>query len=119
MSIQPHPSDKLIEQIGALFDQIRSSDFPALIPEWVEDDGETFPALRCPRCGYLVESDDFYAVSFAEHWTSANDLEGDATHERSRIYFSNDEIPELEDTLYYRHDDHAVSLPDGWREDWQ
>ncbi len=110
------PEDDLIAQIGELFEKIRAAEFPELTVEEVTDDGETFTALRCPRCDRLVDADDLYAVDFAERWTSADDVDIDSAIDYREIRFSFDELGEFGDTIYYRHDDHPVNLPDGWTE---
>lgn len=110
------PEDDLIAQADVLFDKIRGADFPALTVEEVTDDGETFTALRCPRCGRLVDADSLHAVDFAERWTSASDVDSDEAIERREVKFHFDERGDFGDTVYYRHDDHAVNLPDGWTE---
>ncbi|CAM5530620.1 hypothetical protein [Leifsonia shinshuensis] len=118
-AVPPHPADALIAQLDDLMDAIRVAEFPALVAEEVEDDRETFLAVRCPRCGDLVESEDLRAVTPAFLWIAADDIESDETHARGAVSFYNDQTPDLEETLYYRHREHAVRLPEGWREDWQ
>lgn len=103
---------------------LRAHAFPALEMETVTDDGETYEALRCPRCGILVDGpDDLYAVSPSEHWASAEVID-DAAFDYGRVRFGSDPNFDLEETLYYSHGmpgtegSHAVSLPTTWREEW-
>lgn len=110
------PEDDLIAQLGTLFNKIRATEFPALVKERVTDDGETFDALRCPRCGNLVESEDLYAVDFSERWNNAGEIGDEDFVHGSVIFYPGD--TDYGSTLYYLHDDHAVSLPDGWVEEW-
>lgn len=119
MGIQRVEGDALIEQIGALFDKIRFYEFPRLYVDDVEDDGETYKALRCPRCGRLVEADDLVAVSPAEDWSRADDVDSDYAIDHGLIEFSGPGGAEWDSTLYYMHEEHAVSLPEDWREQWR
>ena len=112
MHIEKCDGDDLIEEIGALFDKISLYEFPELEVETVTDDGETYEALRCPRCGSLVAEDDLYAVDFAERWTAASDISTD----NREVIFHFDEMGEFDSSVYYRHDDHAVNLPTNWTE---
>lgn len=112
--------DALIAALGAAQSAVRAHTFPALVEEEVTDDGETFMALRCPRCDGIVSDGDLFAISPAEHW-APNEYPDDDSFDHHRIYFDSEERPDLEETLYYSHGDtpgHAVSLPDGWAEDW-
>lgn len=118
MSIATHHADKLIERLGALYKEIRAAQFPRLMVETVTDDGETFEALRCPRCQGLVDADDLYAVSPAESWDHAYDVDSDAAIENRTVTFYAPGGAEWGDTLYYLHHDHAVTLPEGWQEEW-
>lgn len=115
--------DALIEAYYAAQNDLRGHAFPALNPETVTDDGETYEALRCPRCGGLVDADALYAVSPAEHWAPAEEI-GDWELDHGVITFERGENPDLDETLYYSHgmpgqdDSHAVSLPNNWTENW-
>jgi hypothetical protein len=112
--------DALIAALAAAQTAVRNHTFPQLIEEEVTDDGETYMALRCPRCDYLVDDGDLYAISPAEHW-APNEYPGDDAFDHRRLTFDSGERPDLEETLYYNHGDgpgHAVSLPAGWSEDW-
>jgi uncharacterized C2H2 Zn-finger protein len=112
--------DKLITDYYLLQAEVRAFRFPELLVEEVTDDGETFMALRCPRCRDLVTGEDeLKAVSPAEHWAYAWEPTGDVVFDSQEITFERGDNPDLEETLYYQHnDDHAVSLPDGWTENW-
>lgn len=93
--------------------------FPALVVETVEDDGEVFDALRCPRCKYLIDG-DLFAVSIDQNAIENEELY-DSHFDHRQIPFDPDVDRDLGDTIYYRHGDnpgHAVRLPDGWRESW-
>ena len=122
MTIKPHAVDgalrAYIDARQAL--EAAAMGAPAIFIDQVTDDeGETFPAFRCPRCGNLIDTEDFYAVTPAESWIKPCDLEADAEEpEEKQITFSNDDIPELDETLYYLHDDHIVALPEGFSEWW-
>lgn len=119
--IATHYGDQLIAEYESIQKAIRDYAFPALLEEEVTDDGETFMALRCPRCdGLVTNAGDLFAISPAEHWAESDDI-GDWQMDHQSITFDSSEHPDLESTLYYRHGDspgHAVSLPDGWTEDW-
>lgn len=104
--------DKLIEGIGALMERIRAYEFPQLEVTEVEDDGETWQDLRCPRCGHLVDMDELYVVDFSERWSRASE---DINFDHRRLLFFNDGEDDYGENVYYRHDDHAVRLPDGWK----
>lgn len=120
MSVKPVPADILIGVYGHAQAALRAAVFPALVVEEVTDDGETFMALRCPRCDGIVSDAGLVAVSPAESWDYSEEIDDDA-FDRHRVTFVQDERPNLEETLYYMHGDlpgHAVSLPDGWTEDW-
>lgn len=118
--VEPVIGDLLISKRQELEQQIRSYRFPELVGEEVTDDGETFMALRCPRCGHLVTADSLSAISPAEHWAYADDVDSDDAFDYQRITFYVGESPDLDETLYYQHnDDHAVNLPDGWKEEWK
>lgn len=116
MPIEKVEGDALIRIYETAQKMVREAVFPALIEEEVTDDRETFMALRCPRCGQLV--DELYAVSPAEAWSPSEDVDSDDAFDRRRITFDPSERPDLEETLYYKHDEHAVALPDGWVEVW-
>lgn len=112
------PEDDLIDTYQAAKRALYDATFPALLIEEVTADGETYMALRCPRCERLVNAESLCAVSPAESWDYAEDIDDDS-FDHQRVYFSQDERPDLEETLYYLHNDnHAVSLPEGWTEDW-
>lgn len=111
--------DALIKQVDTLLDQIRAFPFPALVEEEVVDDGETFKALRCPRCGGLVADDELISVdaSFRYNYAEAPD---DAAFTYRDLQFEGSDS-DYDETIYYRHGDnpgHAVSLPEGWTESW-
>lgn len=120
MTVERVPEDDLITAYEYAQTNLRDAVFPQLIVDHVVDDGEEYAALRCPRCGELIGDGDLFAVSPAEQW-GPNDYPDDDSFDHRRVQFDSSEFPELEPTLYYRHGDmpgHAVSLPDGWTEDW-
>lgn len=109
--------DVLIRKWEALADEIRAAEFPRLVVEEVTDDGETFVGLRCPRCGTLADYDNLAAVDQSVRWNYA-DTPDDDSFDHERLFFSQGD-GEYSETLYYLHnDDHAVSLPEGWTEEW-
>lgn len=120
-AVTPDAGDALIQAYADAQAALRAHSFPALTPETVTDDGETYEALRCPRCGQIVEGPDLYAVSPAEHW-APGDVIDDRAFDYGRVMFDANERPYLEETLYYSHGEpgagHAVSLPGTWREEW-
>jgi hypothetical protein len=121
-AVTPVPGDALITAYEAAQMELRDAtdSFPRLAEETVTDDGETYLALRCPRCGNIVSDGDLFAISPAEHW-APNDYPDDDAFDHQRVTFDSSERPDLEETLYYQHGDspgHAVSLPEGWSEDW-
>jgi uncharacterized C2H2 Zn-finger protein len=114
------PEDALIAIYEEAQENLRAATFPALIAEEVTDDDETYMALRCPRCGHLIEEGDLRAVSPAESW-DYNEQIGDWEFDHQLVSFGRPDNPDLQDTLYITHGDspgHGVSLPDGWKEDW-
>ena len=118
--IKPVPEDALIEAYDVAQSALRNAAFPALVVEEVTDDDETYMALRCPRCGNLIDDGTLAAISPAESW-DYNEYPDDDAFDHQRVTFVQDERPDLEETLYYMHGDtpgHAVSLPDGWTETW-
>jgi len=115
--IKPVPEDALIQAYEDAKKNLAAAAFPALMVEQVTDDDETYIALRCPRCGDLIEEGDLRAVSPAESWDYNEQIEEDTRW----VSFGQPDTPELEETLYITHGDgpgHGVSLPDGWREAW-
>jgi hypothetical protein len=121
-TVTPVPEDDLIRRYEAAQAELRegTDKFPRLVMQEVTDDDETYWTLYCPRCEHSVGDGDLYAISPAEHWAPNEYLEDDA-FDRHRVTFDSSERPDLEETLYYQHGDlpgHAVSLPDGWKEDW-
>lgn len=116
-NITPHPGDALIEKIAAMQADLEATTFPELVEEEVTDDGETYMALRCPRCGLTVEAEDLNAVDVSERWSEADDTYSDEVFDRCTITFTRGDNAYGE-TLYYLHTGHAVSLPDGWKESW-
>lgn len=119
MSVPRVPEDALIAQIAATEIALRDAVFPRLVEELVEDDGETFKALRCPRCGLIID-DDLYAHGIG--WTQEeSEPMGDWQFDHERVSFGQSDQADTS-TLYYMHGDapgHGVSLPEGWKEDWQ
>jgi hypothetical protein len=117
----PHiTEDDFITEYETAQAMLRKVTFPALVEEDVTDGGETFKALRCPRCGELIDEGELFAVSPAEHW-APNSYPDDDAFDHRHITFDPSERADLEPTLYYQHGDlpgHAVSLPDGWTETW-
>lgn len=112
-----HPGDALIAEYQALEEAIRRTAFPALEVETVTDDGETYQALRCPRCGGQVNDANLAAVDQSTRWNYA-DWPDDDSFDHERLTFNQGDS-DFDSTLYYLHnDDHAVSLPDGWTEEW-
>lgn len=115
MSITKTEGDKLIEQWYALAEQITATEFPRLEVEEVTDDGETYDALRCPRCGGLADEDSLAAVDQSIRWNYAEGIDMDD----EGVTFDGGGYSDYGSTLYYLHnDDHAVSLPEGWTEEW-
>lgn len=108
--------DRLIAEMDAVYDRIRAHEFPALVVLDKPLREGRLLALRCPRCNTLVDADELRAVDIAERWTKADAIDDD-NFESKRIAFTYDGHGDYGDTVYYRHDDHAVSLPEGWREE--
>lgn len=107
----------LIDLFGKIEKAITDREFPALVVETVTDDGETYEAVRCPVCGSLVsDAGDIYAVDLAHRWSP---IEFDVEHDDADVSGGDTEVGV---TLYYWHDTHpkghAVSLPEGWTENW-
>ena len=119
-NIEEHPGDLLIAEYARLQQAIRDTEFPILVQETVTDDGETWEALRCPRCdGIISNAGDLIAVSPAEDWAYSDDI-GDHEIDHQTVEFEAGR-PDLDETIYYLHDagdGHAVSLPEGWTEKW-
>lgn len=115
--ITPHEGDALIAEYERLEQAIRMTTFPRLIVEKVEDDGEVYMGLRCPRCGALVDYDNLASVDQSTRWNYA-DMPDDDSFDHERLFFGSADH-EAGETLYYLHNDsHAVSLPEGWTEEW-
>jgi len=114
------PEDALIAQMAATEIALRDAVFPRLIEAEVEDDGETYMALRCPRCDSLVEEGSLFAHGIG--WTQEENQDvGDWQFDHGRVSFGQPDQADTS-TLYYTHGDspgHGVSLPEGWKEDWQ
>lgn len=117
MGIKQHHADNLIEKLWQAMEQLREAEFPRLSLETlVGEEGEHYEALWCPRCEEQVDLDDLYAVDFAERWTSADPLEN-IDIIAGTVTFCFDGSSEFGSSLYYRHDNHGVSLPIGWTEE--
>lgn len=112
----PETGDALIASIDTLFTQIREFEFPRLTVETVTDDGETFTAIRCPRCGHLVDEGELVAVDFTERWNKCSDIASEDAIISRTVQFWWDERGDADETLYYKHKGHAVALPEGWTE---
>ena len=112
---------ELVELHKAVEKQLPLADYPQLVVETVTDDGETFQAVRCPVCKSIVSEgfSGLHAVDTALRWTEP---EFDMDHDEVDLYGEDDDAPWGE-TLYYWHEaypkGHAVSLPEGWRENWK
>lgn len=94
----------------------RTTTYPALTAENVTDDGETFPAVRCPWCDQIVsEGEELIVVDEAERWTRVDGNEYD--HDRHTIDPAYDGYGDYE-TLHYMHEacGNPVDLPEGWTE---
>lgn len=118
LNISELSGPELVTLFHAVMTALPKADYPQLIEEQVTDDGETYDAVRCPVCGSLVsDSDDIYAVDVALRWTSA-----EFRTDYSTVELDGGHDADYGDTLYYKHGDgkssHAVSLPDGWTEEW-
>lgn len=110
--------DALLKAMNDSIRAVKNHVFPELIEVTVEDDGEIYQALRCQVCDGLVDDDSLAAVSVDQHWCY-NEPIGDWDMDHQRITFDSDIDRDLGDTVLYLHnDDHAVSLPDGWTEEW-
>lgn len=120
MSVPRVPEDALIAQIAATEIALRDAVFPRLVEDEVTDDGETFKALRCPRCYSIVSEGELFAHGIG--WTQeGNEDLGDWQFDHRRVSFGQPDRPDTS-TVYYTHGDnpgHGVSLPEGWKEDWQ
>lgn len=118
MSVKPCEGDALIARYFELEVEIRSAQFPKLAVEEVTDGGETYMALRCPRCGSLATEDNLAAVDRALRWSYVHEPDDDS-FDHQRLLFNGDGDGDYDATLYYLHNEnHAVSLPEGWTEDW-
>lgn len=109
-------AQQMIDAIATLQQQIWGR-CPELVVERVTDDRETYDALRCPTCGYLVDdTEDLSAVDVSERWNTA--LPDQEARELS-ISRGDDDYSE---TLYYLHDGgdgpHPVVPPTDWTERW-
>lgn len=102
----------------ALSEKISELKFPELLVEDVDDDGDTFKALRCPRCRQIVsEGDGFSEVDLAIRWNPSMGIsEEEFVHNQVLISTSDSNF----ETLHYRCDQcgEAVSLPEGWISSW-
>lgn len=108
-------ADAMLATIESLHQQVWAA-APVLTVETVTDDGETYPALRCPVCGQLVtDSGDLYAVDVSTRWSTA---ETDDENQQMRVSRGDDDYSS---TLYYLHatrEPHAVVPPEDWTESW-
>jgi hypothetical protein len=105
----------LIRNLGLAIEALRQHTFPALLVVDADDDGETYQALRCPTCRELI-TDVEYEL-FAVDWSMHQQPGTDSSVENRYVSFE-PEDHDLDETLYYLHDQHPVSLPDGFREEW-
>lgn len=110
--------DALLKTMHDSIQAVKAHTFPQLLEVTVDDDGETYEALRCPVCEGLVDDDSLASVSVDQHWCYNESIDDDAIDHR-RITFNSDIDRDLGDTVFYLHnDDHPVSLPEGWTEEW-
>jgi hypothetical protein len=112
--------EALVRAMRDAIQRVRDHDFPRLLVVTVEDgeelrwdDGE----LRCPVCDMRVYGETLAAVTVDEHWCYNYDTDVKSFASK-RVTFDSDTDRDLGETLYYLHNDHGVSLPDGWTEDW-
>jgi hypothetical protein len=119
VTIEHHPFDDLVEAWGQAEAALKNPDTPAPALEVTEvtDDGETWTALRCPRCGSIVDPYELIAVDMSIRWNRSDDI-GDEDFVRETISFAGSDHDDYGDTLFYMHNEHTVSLPDGWKESW-
>lgn len=112
---------KAIEAYREALAGLDAMEWPALKVVTVKDDGETYPAVRCPWCKNIVEDDDLVAVDLSERWSRVDDL-GETTIANGRVSLCSGD-DDYDNTLYYLHLDgsciNPVSLPEGWTEDWK
>lgn len=118
--IIPVPGDVIIRVLGNIEKNLKEAEFPRLTEEEITDDGETYMALRCPRCGGSIsEGGELFAHGVG--WTQEeNEPLGEWDFDHGTVSFGQPDRPDTE-TLYYTHGDspgHAVSLPEGWTENW-
>lgn len=118
MAIKDAEGAALLQAMRDSIKAVREHTFPRLEQVTVEDDGETYEALRCQVCDGIVSEDDLASVSVDEHWCY-NEYVGDSALDYRQVTFDSDIDRDLGETVFYLHnDDHAVSLPEGWTEDW-
>lgn len=117
-TVKRHENDHLVETFRTIEHDLRMATFPELVEVTVEDDGETYKSLRCPRCRYLVDG-ELFAVDASIRTNEVGALyEENMIHGRVDIHGDDTDYG---DTLYFLHGDdpgHPVALPDGWGADW-
>lgn len=121
--IEWRPIDDLVSKRDDLDAEIRAEaegdEMLWLVIVDIEDeDGETIPAIRCPRCGEIVGEDELYVVDVAERETEVYELDFDA----ETACLDSDSDADWGETIFMKHGNspgHAVALPDGWTEDWR
>lgn len=120
MTVKAHRADRMIERYENIAAQLREAPFPRLRVVQVNDDGEKYAALRCPRCGYIVDDGSLKAVDSSTRWNSIVELD-ESDFDHRRVWFTQGDA-DYDSTLYYFHDSdgdqHAVRLPSGWSESW-
>ena len=119
-AVEPVAEDGFIEWLGYAEKYLKLAEFPRLVEEEITDDGETYMALRCPRCGGSIsEGGELFAHGIG--WTAEeNEQLDNDSFDHQRIPFGHPDRPDT-DTLFITHGDnpgHAVSLPEGWTVDW-
>ena len=118
MAITDPEGDALLQAMRDAIQAVKAHQYPELYEDTVEDDGETYQSLRCPVCGTLASEGTIAAVSVDEHWCNNGETDEDSL-DHQYIAFDPDIDRDLGDTIFYIHnDDHPVSLPDGYTEQW-
>lgn len=108
-------TDLLLTLLATVRDRLRNAEFPEMIAHDVWDDGESYLALRCPRCeSSSPDSSGIMAVDLSERWTTGDE---EIDEERHAVSFTYDETAEYEGSHYQCAQCYGpVTLPDGWRE---
>ena len=123
--VGPHPVDDLYTAYYAVQRALSeaAASAPRLVAEAVDDDGEHYVVLKCPRCGENVQPDELKAVSPGEDWAELRDDALDLDENDVLTFRGASGDGDWGDTLFIMHDGpgwerHIVAPPEDFHIDY-